>query len=149
MKRKPPSTPRAYFELAAKQFAWPIDFDEKLIFVPEDDLEYAERDLMVQHFRGHGWHVQSCISVEYTKVFVKPITPGPIFRGDLKRHIDEPEQVFKCNQKFKTSTDTVLQIVEITKKSITLAYIGVKKDNVVTTAENLQKSVKMGVFVRV
>lgn len=138
----------SYWTNASKQFSWPIDYAEKLIFVPEDELQYAEDDLMVSHFRKNGWHIQSCISIIHTKVFIKPQTPGPIFRGDLKPNVVEKEQSFKCNQKFQVkSTGTVLMIVEVTKKSIMLKYIDGGKSDIPTTAENLLKSLKMGVFI--
>lgn len=141
---------KSYFTTAAKQFSWPINHDDKTILVPEDELQYAEDDIMVQHFRKFGWHVQSCISVEHTKVFIKPKTPGPIFRGDIKPVKQETEPDFKCNQKFLIkSTGTRIMICEITKKSVTLSYLDIKKDNIITTAENLSRSVRMGVFEKI
>lgn len=153
MAKKPPISTypsKSYFDNAAKQFCWPIDHDEKVILVPEDELQYAEDDIMIQHFRKFGWHIQSAISVEYTKVFVKPETPGPMFRGDIKPVKQEVEPDFKCNQKFLIkSTNTKVMICEITKKSVTLSYRDVKKDNIITTVENLSRSVRMGVFEKI
>lgn len=139
-----------YWINAAKQFAWPINHENKTILVPEIELKYAMDDLMVQHFRNNGWHIQSCISVIHTKVFVKPLTPGPIFRGDIKPQKVEVEAEFKCDQKFKiASTGVRVMICEITKKSIVLQYMDTKKDDIITTSENLGRSVRMGVFVRI
>lgn len=152
-----------YWDLASKQFPWPIDHKDKQIFVLEDELQLAEGGLMVSHFRKHGWHIQSVMQVEKKKVYQAPVTPGPIFRGDLKKEVSEKEQLFKCNDKFRiNSTGVEVMIVEYTKKSISLKYlldipiykdgevIGYRqKDNIITSLENLAKSVKMGIFVRI
>jgi hypothetical protein len=138
---------KQYWDNAAKQFSWPIDHNDKYILVPEDELIYAEDDLMVQYFRKYGWHIQSCISVEHTKVFTKPTTPGPIFRGDLKPNVQVRGDQFHCNDKFLIkSTGTRLMICEVTKKSISLKYLDIEKDNIITTPENLARSLRMGVF---
>lgn len=141
----------SYFTTAAKQFSWPIDFTDKVILVPEQDLQDAEDDLMVQHFRKYGWHIQSVIDVERTKIFVKPpVPPKGMFRGDIKTVKQEPEPIFKCNQQFKiVSTGTIMQIVEVSKKGIVLRYVDGSRADIQTTMENLTKSLKMGVFVRI
>jgi len=43
---------REYWVNAAKQFIWPIDFTDLQILVPEKDLQLANDDLMVCHFRA-------------------------------------------------------------------------------------------------
>lgn len=151
MKKKHLSTelPKSYWNNAAKQISWPIDHNDKQILVPEDELQLAEDDLMVMHFRKYGWHIQSSI-IQHTKPFIAPTTKGPIFRGDLKKEVVEAEPLFKCNDKFRIqSTGTEVMIVEYTKKSISLKYTSMVKDNIITSPENLAKSVKMGVFVRI
>lgn len=151
-KKQPISTypSKSYFDNAAKQFSWPIDHNDKMILVPEDELIYAEDDIMIQHFRKFGWHIQSAISVEHTKVFVKPETRGPMFRGDIKLVKQEVEPDFKCNEKFLIkSTDTRIMICEITKRSLSLRYLDGGRADIITTAENLSRSVRMGVFEKI
>lgn len=138
---------REYWQNAAKQFIWPIEFDQLHISVPEKDLQLAADNLMVSHFKANGWHIQSAIAVEYTRPFIAPVSDKPIFKPIEKRAELEPE--FKFNQTFKIkSTDCELKIVSIDKKSIHLQYTNRKKDNIITTPENLSKSIRMGVWIK-
>lgn len=140
---------KEYWVNAAKQFIWPIDFDELHILVPEKDLEYANDNLMVSHFRSHGWHIQSVIGeVEYSKPYIAPISDKPMFIQP-KKQVEEKEPEFKFNQLFKiASSGDELKIVSIDKKSIELKYIGLDKPNITTTPENLARSIKMGVWLK-
>ena len=141
---------KSYFENAAKQFVWPINFNDRTILVPENELELAEDDLMVKHFRTHGWHIQSAIGeVQKTKVYVAPVSDKLIFKP-TKTDIIEVENKFKIGQKFKVvSTFCQLKIVDMTKKSITLKYTNRDKQDLVTTEENLSKAIRLGNFVEV
>ena len=137
---------KEYWQNAAKQFIWPIEFDDLQILVPEKDLHLAEDNLMVSHFRAHGWHIQSSIQVEYTKPYV-----DPVFTTAFKpiKIIEEVEPEFRYGQRFKIkSTDCELKITSIDKKSISLEYTNRQKDNIVTNADNLNKSIRMGVWLK-
>lgn len=138
---------KEYWMNAAKQFVWPIDFEQLHISVPHKDINIAENDLMVTHFRANGWHIQSAITVDYTKPFIAPVSDKPIFKPMDKKA--EPEPEFKYNQKFKIkSTDCELTIKEIDKKSIILAYTNRGKSDITTTPDNLAKSIRMGVWIK-
>lgn len=138
---------KEYWQNAAKQFVWPIDFEQLHISVPIKDLDLASDNLMVSHFKANGWHIQSAIEVEYTKPFIAPISDKPIFKPIEKKA--EPEPEFKFNQMLKiSSTGTEVKIVSIDKKSIELKYIGLDRPNITTTPENLSRSVKMGVWIK-
>lgn len=135
-----------YWLNASKQFIWPIDFTDMQILVPEKDLELAADNLMVSHFRSHGWHIQSVISVDYTKPFIAPVSDKPIFQP--AKVIEQKEGEFKFNQAFRIkSTECELKIISIDKKSITLKYINRQKADITTSPENLSKSVRMGTFL--
>lgn len=139
---------RQYWINAAKQFKWPIDFNDLQILVPECDLQQAEDDLMVKHFRNAGWHIQIAI-VEYTKPFIAPVSNKPIFRP-FKPIEQQPETEFKFNQKFLIqSTECELVISEISKKGIVLKYTNRNKGNINTTAENLQRQLKFGTWIKI
>lgn len=136
---------KEYWLNASKQFIWPIDFTDLQILVPEKDLELAAANLMVSHFRANGWHVQSAIVV-YTKPFIAPVSDKPIFKPI--KVIEQKEGEFKYNQAFKIkSTECELKIISIDKKSIILSYTNRIKTDIVTTPENLSKSVRMGVWL--
>ena len=138
-----------YWINAAKQFVWPIDFEQLHISVPEKDLKLAEDNLMVSHFKANGWHIQSAITVEYTSPFVAPVSDKPIFKPHKKETVDLTGPEFKFNQMLKiASTGTEVKIVSIDKKSIELKYIGLDRPNITTTPENLSRSVKMGVWIK-
>lgn len=141
---------KEYWINAAKQFIWPIDFTELQILIPEKDWQLADDNLMVAHFRAHGWHVQTVISVEYTKPYIAPVSDKPIFKPVKTEISDSKEPEFKFNQVLKiASTGTELKIVSIDKKSIELKYIGVDKPNIFTTPENLSQSVRRGIWLKV
>lgn len=139
---------KEYWINAAKQFIWPIDFTELQILVPEKDWKLAEDNLMVAHFRAHGWHVQTVISVEYTKPYVAPVSDKPMFKP-IEKDVVKLEPEFKFNQVLKiASTGTELKIVSIDKKSIELKYIGIDKPNIFTTPDNLSQSIRRGVWLK-
>src|SRR6187549_2332247 len=105
-----------YWINAAKQFVWPIDFEQLHISVPEKDLQLAADNLMVSHFKANGWHIQSAIAVEYTRPFVAPVSDKPIFKP-IEKKVIETEPEFKFNQLLKiASTGTQLRIISIDKK---------------------------------
>lgn len=135
-----------YWLNASKQFVWPIDFTDMQILVPEKDLELAADNLMVSHFRSHGWHIQSVIAVDYTKPFIAPVSDKPIFIPT--KIIEQKESEFKFNQAFRIkSTECELKIISIDKKSIILSYTNRTKPDIITTPEHLSKSVRMGTFL--
>jgi hypothetical protein len=138
---------RDYWQNAAKQFIWPIDFTDLQILVPEKDLQLAGDNLMVSHFRSHGWHVQSVIDVNYNKPFVAPVSDKPMFMPP--KVIEQKEGEFKFNQAFRIkSTDCELKIISIDKKTIILKYTNRSKADIATSPENLSKSVRMGVWIK-
>lgn len=135
---------KSYFETAAKQFCWPLNWDDKTILVPESELWLAEDHLIVAHFRSYGWHIQSCIDVVKTIPFVAPITVGPIFRQPPK--LLDAETKYRCGQKFKiVSTECEVQIIEVSKK-IELHYTNRNKPDLTTNEVNLDRVLKMGLW---
>lgn len=140
-----------YWLNAAKQFVWPIDEKEKTILVPQSELELAEQDLMVLHFRNNGWHIQSVIGeVEKKRVFS---TDGlksdkPIFKP-VKKEVKEVKlSRFTINNRFKiTSTECELKITHIEQGKIHLHYTNKNKPDLITSEENLNKVLRMGVWV--
>lgn len=140
---------RQYWETASKQFVWPIDFIDLQILVPEKDLSLAGNDLMVTHFRAAGWHIQSVMSVAYTKPFVAPENKGPIFIP-IKKEIVEKETEFKLSQKFKVlSTECELQIFHIEKGKIHLKYLNrPAKHDIISSEENLLRVLRLNSWIR-
>lgn len=141
-----------YWDNAAKQFVWPIDHKEKHILVPQQELEQAEDHLMVMHFRANGWHIQSVIGeVDKKKVFT---TEGlksdkPIFKP-IKKEAEQIESVFKPGDRFKiTSTECELRISFIERGKIHLEYTNRDKHNIITSEENLNRSLSMQTWVRI
>lgn len=136
-----------YWINAAKQFIWPIDFTEKHILVPEKDLDAAMDNLMVSHFRSHGWHIQSAI-VEYTKPYVAPENKGPMFTPIIKT--EQAEQKFRIGQRFIVkSSECELQVIDIKKSFIELKYTNRNKQNISTNEDNLSKSLRFNYWVEV
>lgn len=139
---------REYWVNAAKQFVWPIDFDMVHISVPESEIELAKDNLMVQHFTNNGWHIQSAISVDKTKPFVAPVSSHPIFIP-VKKEVIIPETLYKLNQSFRiVSSDCELKITHIEKGKIHLKYTNRDKHDLLTSEENLTKSIKRGTFLQ-
>jgi len=141
---------REYWVNAAKQFIWPIDFTDFQILVPEKDLELANNNLMVSHFRAAGWHIQSAISVEYTKPYVAPESNGnPIFKP-IKKEEPVTETAFKLNDKFRVvSTGCELAICLFDKQKIHLKYLNrPNKHNIISSEENLSRTLKMGTWIK-
>lgn len=139
---------KEYWIAASKQFIWPIDFIELHISVPHKDLHLAQDNLMIQHFKAHGWHIQSAIVVEYTKPFIAPVSDKPMFT--VPKVVEEKEAEFRFNQKFQIkSTGCELRISSIDKKSITLEYTNRVKPEIVTNPDNLAKSIRMGAWLKI
>lgn len=134
-----------YWINAAKQFIWPIDLKDKIIQVPEPELSKANDDLMVSHFRSHGWHIQSCISVEYTKPFIAPESNGkPIFKP-VKEAEPIKETKYKINQEFTIqSSDCRVKIVRIEKGKIQFKYLNRNKPDLLSSEENLDAVLRKG-----
>ena len=136
-----------YWINAAKQFPWPIDLSERTIQVPHDELDAAEQDLMVEHFRNNGWHIQTCIEVVHTKPFVKPVSSGPMFKP-VK--IVEPvkDTKYKLEQRFKVlSSECELKIVRIEKGKIQFKYLNRNKPDLLSSEENLDNVLRKGYWV--
>lgn len=139
---------KSYFDNAAKQFCWPIDHNDKQILVPENELQLAENDLMVAHFRSFGWHIQSCIEVTHTKPFIAPENKGPMFKDFRK-----PEEVkvpnFIIGQRFMIrSTECRLQINHIEKGKVHLQYTNRNKAPLLSSEENLLAVLRKDLWVR-
>lgn len=134
---------RDYWVNAAKQFVWPIDFEQVAILIPEKDLPIAADDLMVKHFRSNGWHIQSAIEVEYTKPFTKPVSTGkPIF---YQKHVEEKAaSKYTLGKKFRIrSSDCELEITHIEHGKIHLHYTNrPHKADLLTSEEHLDKAVR-------
>lgn len=128
---------KQYWINAAKQFIWPIDFTYLQILVPEKDLELANDNLMVSHFRAHGWHVQSSIISEYTNVYKKPDfgTKFPV----IDKPGEEPKkQLYNIGDKYRVrSTECELQIYHMEKCKVHLKYLNRNKPNIISSEENL------------
>lgn len=137
---------KEYWQNAAKQFIWPINFDELHILVPEKDLILAEDNLMVQHFRANGWHIQPVIDVQYTKPYVAPENKGPMFKA-FKQEEKQEESKFKCEQRFKViSSDCELKIVRLEKGKVQLHYTNRNKPDLLTSEENLIRALNIGTW---
>lgn len=141
---------KEYWQNAAKQFVWPIDFEQLHISVPHKDMHLAENDLMVSHFRANGWHIQSAVAVAYTKPFIAPVSDKPIFKPIKKTEIETTATNFKLNDRFKVkSTDCELQICFFDKGKIHLKYTNRNKHNIITSEENLNRVLKMETWVKI
>jgi len=139
---------KSYFENAAKQFEWPINFEDKTILVPESELSKAEDNLMVAHFRSHGWHIQSCIDVIKTKPFIAPVLNGSMFKP--LKPMEEKEQLFKLNDKFKIlSTECLVQIFHMEKGKIHMRYLNRNKPNLLSSEENLSAMLRRKLWEKV
>lgn len=143
---------KSYWENAAKQFIWPIDFTDLQILVPEKDLELAAGNLMVTHFRAAGWHIQSAI-VEYTKPFVAPTSNGaPIFKpipGKVTPGNTASE--FTIGQQVKViSSECELEVTHLEKGKVHLAYTNrPRKPPLLVSEEQLKKALSFGTWVRI
>jgi hypothetical protein len=145
---------REYWINAGKQFEWPIDFELECINVPEAEIEIASDNLMVTHFRNHGWHIQSAIGeVEKKKVYVAPISNGqPIFKP--VNHVApelEVKSQFQCGQMFKIlSSECELKITNLEHKKVHLQYTNRPgKTPLLTSEENLLTILRRGQWVRI
>lgn len=144
-------TDRDYFTHAAKQFRWPIDHDEKSILVPENELDEAGRNLMVEHFRNRGWHIQSVIpgSIEYTRPYEKPVFKTA-FKPDAVEVTESPkESQYRIHDKFKiASSECELKITHIERGKIHFEYTNRPgKPPLLTSEENLNRALKMGYWI--
>ena len=130
-----------YLELAAKQIPYPVNIPEKYLSVPEPELQQAKENLMVQHFLNAGFHIQSCIGdVPRTQVF----DPSIRIRTKTK---DRNE--FEVDDMFEIVSDGAkLQIRNIQKERITLAYFNRPKPPITTNVEQLRKVLNFKVWKR-
>lgn len=129
-----------YWENAAKQIEWPVDLVERHISVPENELGRAQESLMVQHMCNGGFHIQSCIAAPKTDVF------DPKIRLRTK-HRDRSE--FEIDDMFEIVSDGAkLQIRELEKAKIVLAYFNRPKPNITTTIEQLRRVLNFKVWKR-
>jgi len=130
----------SYWELAAKQIKWPVNIPERYISVPEPELEEAQQNLMVQHFLHAGFHIQSCIEAPITQVFDPTIRLRTKTRDRSEFEIDDMFEIVSDGAK--------LQIRELTKNRIVLAYFNRPKPNVTTNIEQLRKVLNFKVWKR-
>lgn len=143
----------SYWQNAAKQIEWPVDFEEKHISVPESELQYASEHLMVQHFCNNGFHIQSCIGdIPRTTVYVAPVSDKPIFRPIAKSVA--PEAVVRPYQqgnKFRIkSTNCELEITHIESGKVHFVYTNrPHKAPLLNSIESLDKVLKMEVWERI
>lgn len=134
---------KEYWINAAKQIAWPVDYDEQHISVPQPEIREAEESLIVQHFCNNGFFIQQAISVEKTIPFVAPVTAGPIFRGVLKEQEEKPKTLYQTGEKFKVrSTECELEIVHQEKGKIHFKYLNRNKPNIISSEEQLTKVIR-------
>lgn len=137
---------KSYFDNAAKQFSWPIDHKDKQILVPQDELEKAEQDLMVAHFRGYGWHIQSVLpgSVEIKDVY----NPKFVLQG-VKKQKEEEKAGFSTGDRFKIkSTECELEITHIDKGKIHFSYTNRSKHPLISSKENLERMLNMKYWIK-
>lgn len=139
-----------YWLNAAKQFPWPINLQDRIINVPHNELEVAEQDLMVEHFRNNGWHVQSCIEVVHTEPFIAPTSNGPIFKP-LKPKEPETESKYHLNDKFLIkSSECELKIIRLEKGKVQFHYTNRPgKVDLLSSEENLDGVLRKGYWVKI
>lgn len=133
------SVGNGYWINAAKQFEWPIDFEDKVILVPESELSLAEDNLMVAHFRNNGWHIQLSIDVIKTKPFVAPVSGGrPIFKTANKVVAEVEQSQYTVGNTFRVlSTGCELQIMNLEKGKVHLKYTNRDKHNLLLSEDGL------------
>lgn len=138
--KKSPNSERKnsdYLGKLAKMCEWKTDIKEKLIYVPEKELDAANDDLICDHLRSFGFHIQSCIEAEKNNVF------SPTLTQKVKQR-----SVFEVYDKFKvTSTECELIIVRIEKK-IQLQYLNRKKHDILVSEEQLKKALSFDLWKR-
>lgn len=139
---------KEYWITAAKQFIWPIDFNDMQILVPENDLELAENDLMVDHFRNNGWHIQSVIDVQYTTVYKKPEFTTK-FREVVK--VEEVKKtLYNIGEKYRVkSTDCELEITYMDKGKLHFKYLNRKKPDIISSEEQLTKVLRWQQWIKI
>lgn len=109
-----------YFEQAAKQCQYPVDLKERLIIVPEGELQAACNELIVQHLQKHGFSIQLTIpeAVVKTAVFDPEIkmthrphaevsvrTVRGFTRGD--KFIDKYRRAFKITELYSQHAEFI------------------------------------------
>lgn len=133
----------SYWLNAAKQIEWPVDLSERHISVPESELELASESPMVQHFINNGWHIQSAIVVGKNKVFVAPVSDGPIFKS-VKIVPETAEPKYKLGAKFRIkSTECIVQIIRFEKGKVQFHYTNRNKHDLLSSEENLDRVLRM------
>lgn len=107
-------------------------------------MDEAEQNLMVQHFRNNGFHIQSCIEVVHNKPYIAPVQDKPIFKPIKQAPVEETTP-FKCEQKFLIcSSECEVKIIRIEKGKIQMKYLNRNKPDLLSSVENLQKALRMG-----
>lgn len=130
-----------YWINAAKQIQWPVNIPERYISVPEPELEQAQDNLMVQHFLHAGFHIQSCLAdAPRTQVFDPQIRLRTKTRDRSEFEVDDLFEIVSDGAK--------LQIRELAKNRIVLAYFNRPKPNVTTNIEQLRKVLNFKVWKR-
>lgn len=140
-----------YWINAAKQFVWPIDFSELQILVPESDLNLAEQDLMVSHFRVNGWHIQSSIDVKYTSPYIAPIGNGkPMFAGKPKEEASVKKSLCSVGDKFMVkSSDCKLEVTHVESGKVHFKYTNRNKAPLLSSEENLKTVLNRGQWIKI
>lgn len=141
MGTKPTNLRGDYWTLASKQVPWQIDIKERLIYVPEYELEAAKENLMVSHFTNSGFHIQSVIEGVRKDVF------DPTIR--LKQR-PKTKSEFAEGDKFEVLSDGAhLCIHSREKERITLACLNRNKPNITTNIDQLRRVLNFNVWKRI
>ena len=118
------------------------------------DYEAASDDLMVKHFIARGWKINTVNgSVSETKVYNAPVTNGKPMFAAIKAEAKEEHKPgqFMTGQRFAIkSTGCELEITYIDTRSpvkIHLKYTNRNKHDFIASPEQLNKSLKMEVWV--
>jgi hypothetical protein len=137
---------REYWVNAAKQFIWPINFTDLQILVPEKDLELVETNLMVAHFRSHGWHIQSVIG----EVDTQPVFDPKMNLPARRYHEIASRSEFMAGDCFRVLSSECELRCERVEKKIQLSYTNRPgKHDLLVSEEQLKKAISFGLWIRI
>lgn len=141
-------TDKAYIKLASKSIRFPIDIKEGVFLVPEIYLEEAQESLDVRHImRLFDFKIQTVIP---GSVKLNEDIYDPVIRLAGHRPKYDPVEGLKTGDQFKiVSTETLIEVLEATKKTVKLKYVDSLKSDIVTNQEQVSKSLALGIWVKI
>lgn len=128
----------AYYQNAQKLIKWPLNIEERLIYVPENELEEARYNLTVMHLTNseHRFHIQSDIpdGVKFGKDEIQ---------AEWHNRIRERQEAGNIGKTYEVVSDgSILVCMKQDNQTIMFAYRNRNKADLTLKLEDFKKKIE-------